>query len=73
MTSPRSAAAAFDLLARERADLTLELRNAARLQTDGSGTVPGTMHRTWLKLKDARSGNDPHAVLAAVEQVRTTP
>jgi uncharacterized protein (TIGR02284 family) len=35
---------------------------------NGNGTVPGAMHRTYMAMKDALTGNDPHAVLAAAEQ-----
>jgi uncharacterized protein (TIGR02284 family) len=61
-------AATFDRLAAERANLASELRTTAGLSSDGMGTAPGSVHRTWLRLKDALSGNDPHAVLAAAEQ-----
>jgi uncharacterized protein (TIGR02284 family) len=35
---------------------------------NGDGSVAGTLHRSWMALRDALSGGEPHAVLAAVEQ-----
>ena len=39
---------------------------------DESGTTAATVHRGWITLKDALSG-DPTAVLKARRRVRTTP
>lgn len=35
---------------------------------DGDGTVAGAVHRGYMALRDALTGDDPHAVLAAAEQ-----
>jgi len=35
---------------------------------NGGGTIPGAMHRGYMALRDALTGDDPHAVLAAAEQ-----
>jgi uncharacterized protein (TIGR02284 family) len=35
---------------------------------NGDGSVAGTLHRSWMALRDALSGGEPYAVLAAVEQ-----
>jgi uncharacterized protein (TIGR02284 family) len=32
------------------------------------GTAAGAVHRTYMALRDALTGDDPHAVLAAAEQ-----
>lgn len=67
-------AGTFLQLARERGALADELRSVAGLERTGAdgdasdGTMAGSLHRAWLKLKDALSGDDPHAVLDAAEQ-----
>lgn len=64
-------AEAFDSLSRQRASFAAELRSLSpdlTFDTEKGGTVPGALHRGWLALKDALSGNDPHGVLDAAEQ-----
>jgi uncharacterized protein (TIGR02284 family) len=54
----------------QRADFAAELRQLAAdqgIELDGSGSMAGAMHRGWISLKDALTGDDPHAVLAAAE------
>lgn len=52
-------------------------RLAAELQEEGSayvtlsdveGSTTADLHRAWMGLADAVTGNDPHAVLAVAEQ-----
>ena len=55
----------------ERARFYEELQGLAASYGDGiseSGSVVGTLHRTWMSLKDALAGSDPHGVLDAAEQ-----
>jgi len=54
----------------QRADFSSELRSIATMQgfeIDEKGSVAGTMHRGWIGLKDAVTGDDPSAVLGAAE------
>ena len=59
-------------LSQQRLQMSNELRALAAAEgspiENGSGTVPGALHRSWMALKDALTGDDPHAVLAAAEQ-----
>jgi uncharacterized protein (TIGR02284 family) len=60
-------------MSQQRLRMANELRALAAAEGDpivdeGNGTVAGAMHRSWLALKDALTGDDPHAVLAAAEQ-----
>ena len=55
----------------QRARFSNELRThaAARgLEVDSGPSVAGTMHRGWMALKDALSGDDVSGVLDAAEQ-----
>jgi uncharacterized protein (TIGR02284 family) len=55
----------------QRAAFAIELRSLAQQygdQLDESGSVAGTLHRSWLSLKDALSGSKPDGVLDAAEQ-----
>ncbi len=64
-------AATFRKLGAERAEMARELRNLAEAfggPVSEAGTVKGALHRGWIKLKDALTGNDPHAVVAAAEE-----
>ena len=48
-----------------------ELRKHAaerNLDVDSGPSVAGTMHRGWMAMKDALSGDDVHGVLDAAEQ-----
>ncbi len=63
-------AATMRQFAEQRARFSVELqqiagRNGVDLQE--SGSVSGALHRGWIGLKDALTGSDPHAVLAAAE------
>jgi uncharacterized protein (TIGR02284 family) len=54
----------------ERGQFSSELRMAAKgmgfeITEDGSGV--GALHRGWIALKDALTGDDAHPVLAAAE------
>lgn len=54
----------------QRARLSAELREIGLtegIELEGQGTVTGAMHRGWISLKDALTGDSPHAVLAAAE------
>src|SRR5680860_592529 len=54
----------------QRADFSSELRSIATMQgfeIDDKGSVAGAMHRGWIGLKDALTGDDPSAVLGAAE------
>ncbi|HEY5890771.1 MAG TPA: PA2169 family four-helix-bundle protein [Acidimicrobiia bacterium] len=55
----------------ERARFAAELRQFSR-ETLGedieeSGSVAAALHRGWISLADAVTGDDPHAILAAAE------
>lgn len=57
--------------AEQRQRLADELKSAASgyLQiSDDEGTTGGKLHRAWMSLADAMTGDDPHAVLAVAEQ-----
>lgn len=54
----------------QRSRFSGELRNYASnagMDIDEEGSVSGALHRGWISLKDALTGDDPHAVLAAAE------
>lgn len=59
-------------LSQQRLQMSNELRALAAAEgspmDDTEGTVPGALHRSWMALRDAITGDDPHAVLAAAEQ-----
>lgn len=64
-------AASFQSYSRQRAEFATELRDlAARYgdDIDESGSVAGAVHRGWMAVKDALSGDDPQGVLDAAEQ-----
>jgi uncharacterized protein (TIGR02284 family) len=54
----------------QRADFSSELRSLASMHgitiADG-GSMAGAVHRGWIGLKDALTGDDPTAVLGAAE------
>ena len=65
-------AMAIDLrqFSQQRAEFSVELRNLAGrhgVEIDEEGSMAGALHRGWLSLKDALTGDDPKAVLAAAE------
>lgn len=54
----------------QRASFSGELRNLASansLEISEEGSVGGAMHRGWISLKDALTGDSPGAVLEAVK------
>jgi uncharacterized protein (TIGR02284 family) len=58
-------------LGRERRDYHNELQTLASslgIEPKAKGTVVGAVHRGWMGLKDALSGDDPDGVLDAAEQ-----
>lgn len=58
-------------LAEQRLRMSNELKALAASEGPtieaGEGTVAGAMHRTLMGLRDALTGDDPYAVLAAAE------
>lgn len=61
-------AANFRKTAQQRIGFADELRSAAGAsagEVDSSGTAAANLHRGWLSLKDALSGDDPDAVVKA--------
>lgn len=54
----------------QRARFASELREAAAragFEIDEDGSVAGALHRGWIALSDALTGDDPSAVLSAAE------
>lgn len=54
----------------QRARFSSELRQLASkagTEIDESGSAAGALHRGWMSLKDALTGDDPHAILSAAE------
>lgn len=63
---------AIDLrrFAQQRSEFSVELRDLAGshgIEINEEGSAGGALHRGWLTLKDALTGDDPRAVLAAAE------
>ena len=58
--------------ATQREELSRELTSIASADgitfKTGDGSAAGALHRGWMSLKDALTGSDPHAVLAAAER-----
>ena len=57
--------------AEQRQRLADELENVASgyvQVSEEEGTIGGTLHRGWMALADALTGDDPHAILAVAEQ-----
>lgn len=57
--------------AEQRQRLSMELQEAASdyaTISDADGTTSGGLHRAWMGLTDALTGDDPHAVLAEAER-----
>ena len=48
-------------------ELTQEMQTYAK-DVDTSGSISGTLHRTWLEIKGNVTGGDDHAILETVEQ-----
>lgn len=64
-------AAKMRQFAEQRQRLEDELREVASgyIQiSDEEGSVTGALHRSWMALADALTGDDPHAVLAVAER-----
>lgn len=54
----------------QRARLSAELREIALtegVEIEDEGTVAAAVHRGWMSIADAVTGDDPHAVLAVAE------
>jgi uncharacterized protein (TIGR02284 family) len=54
----------------QRARLSAELREIALvdgIDVDDKGTIAAALHRGWMEMADAVTGDDPHAVLAVAE------
>lgn len=63
-------AAKFRNYANQRSEFSSELRRLAGeagIDISENGSVAGALHRGWISLADALTGDDPHAVLAAAE------
>ncbi len=63
-----SVAGTFASLADQRARFSAELRTAAQrsgLSIEPSGSLAGAMHRGWIGLKDAMTGDDADAIVNA--------
>lgn len=61
----------FQEFSARRGAMADELRRGARLSDDSApegGTVAGAVHRGWIAVKDALTGDSPSAVIAAAEQ-----
>jgi uncharacterized protein (TIGR02284 family) len=58
--------------ATQREQLSRELASIASANgmafETGDGTTAGALHRGWMSMKDALTGSDPHAILAAAER-----
>ncbi len=66
-----SVAATFRKLGSERAQCGRELRTLAERfggPVEEAGMVKAALHRGWIKIKDAVTGDDPHAVIATAEE-----
>ena len=60
----------FREFAQQRAAMSDELKAIAKSYGDNieqRSTVPGALHRGWMAVKDALSGDDADAVIAAAE------
>jgi len=60
----------FQEFSARRGAMADELRRSARLSESApeGGTVAGAVHRGWIAVKDALTGDSPSAVIAAAEQ-----
>lgn len=61
----------FRGFAEQRGRFSTELRNIAAahgIEISETGSVAGSLHRGWMAVKDALSGDDPDSVLDAAEQ-----
>lgn len=70
-TDRRDVSAEFRQLSQQRGEFYRELETLAASygdDIDDSGSVAATLHRAWMSVKDALSGDDPEGVLDASEQ-----
>lgn len=61
----------FREFAEQRAEFSTELRTMAHTygdDIDESGSIAATMHRGWMALKDALSGNDSAGVIDVAQE-----
>lgn len=61
-------ATTFTTMSRERAEMADELRTMASRYgdtVDSDGSTIAAFHRSWMSVKDAVTGDDPEAVIAA--------
>lgn len=61
----------FTRYSEQRAEFVSQLQTrllALGAEPEKSGSITGTMHRTWMDLKAAMSKNEPHAVLSEAER-----
>lgn len=59
------------MFAEQRQRLATELQEAASglvTLSDVDGSTGGDIHRMWIKVKDALTGDDAHAILTAAEE-----
>ena len=49
-------------------ELVTEAGNLGMNFDTGNGSAKGSLHRGWMSMKDALTGSDPHAILAAAER-----
>ncbi|MEP6715331.1 MAG: PA2169 family four-helix-bundle protein [Terriglobia bacterium] len=66
-----SARAQFQSWASERARFASELQGAVTAiggEATTSGSASGALHRGWMGLKSALTGNDDHAIIAEAER-----
>ena len=57
-------------LSRQREEFSVELRTIAAqhgVEIQEEGSMAGSLHRGWMSLKDALTGDDPKALLGAAE------
>lgn len=63
-------AAKFRQFSQQRATMSDRLKRVAASYGDDVGqrsTVPGALHRGWIAVKDALTGDDPDAIINAAE------
>ncbi|MEP6916132.1 MAG: PA2169 family four-helix-bundle protein [Acidobacteriota bacterium] len=66
-----SSKATFLEYSRQRAEMVRALQSEVRRlggDPEKSGSVSGTLHRGWLDIKSAITGNDDHAIVAEAER-----
>jgi uncharacterized protein (TIGR02284 family) len=61
----------FQHYAQQRAQFVRELQQAVSKlggSAENSGSMSGSMHRGWMKIKEAVTGKDDHAIIAEAER-----